>query len=542
MPVRSVPAALVIYGIAGLFGLALALWVFPLPFLFPSGSDMAPFPAGDMAQHVVGQRYFIADAWRWPLLVVPSLGKPGGAHIGLTDSIPLLALLLKLLRSLLPPHFEGIGLWYAIAWTLQPVAAVWCLRAAGETRWLPALCMAVLSVSLPAWWNRFGHAALTAHFLLLVGLGLSFLLLRQGSLRRWAAAAVLLWVTLLVHPYLLVMNAALMASVPLTLSLRRDAAWRRAALGSAVCLGSTAALLWLLGYLGTRGEGGFGRFAMNLLSPVWPAGSWLFGRSLMKVHADNVSGWEGYNYLGAGLLAGLLLVAVLRPKAVVAAVRTHPGLALAAGGLTLLALSNRVAIGFSHVIQLYPAPSFLEALRSSGRFFWPVSYILLLGVVLTLSRLRAAPLRYAVLVGIALLQWVDLTTIRNDLARDLHAPPRPWLVDAAALRPMLAAHKTLVLLPRWECLPPGADQETHQAMLLDLLTLASETTIPVNTMYEARWHRTDTCDLARQAARPLAGGELRVLLPDMPAADRALVPDRAQACRPVGTLLVCARD
>jgi hypothetical protein len=98
------------YAVAGLLGIGLALFVFPLAFLFPVSPAPGPFPDGALAQHAIGQRYFIADAWRRPLLMVPSLGAPHGVNIGLTDSIPLIALILKAFSSWLPPGFHGIGL------------------------------------------------------------------------------------------------------------------------------------------------------------------------------------------------------------------------------------------------------------------------------------------------------------------------------------------------------------------------------------------------------------------------------------------------
>jgi hypothetical protein len=529
------------YAVASLIGIALALSVFPLDFLFPVSPLPGPLPEGDMAQHVVGQRYFIADVWRWHLLTVPDLGAPQGVNIGLTDSIPLIALILKALAPWLPTGFHGIGLWYGISWVLQPVAAVWCLRATGETRWLPALCMALISIGMPAWWNRFGHAALTSHFLLLCALGTYFILVRRGSTSRWLAATALLCATILVHPYLFVMNAAVIAAVPLTLMLRKDVGWWKAAAGTAGAMLISLLLIGWLGYLGTRGEGGFGRFAMNLLSPIWPADSWLFTPTLPKVHAGTVSGWEGYNYLGAGLLGGLVLTMTMFPRQAWVAARRHAGLVLTLLGLTVLALSNRIGIGYSHAFELYHPPFWLDAFRSSGRFFWPVAYALALTVVLAFCRIRNEQMRARLLLAVAALQFVDITGLRNSVAMQLRAPPRPWLVDAGTLRPLFATHRSLVLLPRWECLgtESGKDQ---QAIELEILTLASETTIPVNTMYEARWHRTADCDMSAQARVPLNPGEVRVLLPHTQDSLRPLIPDGDRLCHSVGSLVVCSDD
>ncbi len=103
---------------------ALAIVAFPLGFL--DGADRFwRYPKGDFAEHIIGGHYFIADAWRWPLLTVPDLGSPPGTNIGLTDSIPLAALLAKLLR-----HWYGylrpyLPLWILLCYLLQgPACAI----------------------------------------------------------------------------------------------------------------------------------------------------------------------------------------------------------------------------------------------------------------------------------------------------------------------------------------------------------------------------------------------------------------------------------
>ena len=181
-------------------GLALALAVFPQEFLLPEAGR--PWrPVGDAAQHIVAQRYLIADAWRWPPTFAANLNtQEGGLNTAFADAIPAVALPLKAIRDLLPQGFDGIGLFYGLAWVLQPVAAVWALRGAGETRLLPALGVALAAASMPAWIGRFGHAALCGHFLLLAGFGFYFRLVSDPSRSLWAAAGLLQVLALLVHP------------------------------------------------------------------------------------------------------------------------------------------------------------------------------------------------------------------------------------------------------------------------------------------------------------------------------------------------------
>ena len=526
---RSAPLA---YAAALALGLVLALHLFPADFLIPiAGSDWRP--VGDAAQHAIAQRYLIADAWRWPPTFAGNLDtSQGGLNTAFADSIPALALALKAMRGLLPEGFHGVGLFYGLAWVLQPVAAVFALRSAGEGRLLPALGIALAAASMPAWIGRFGHAALTGHFLLLLGLGCYLRLLRGPTKRLWAAAVALQVLALMVHPYLALMTLALLAAVPATRLLRGESPFAAAAaVGIAVLavLGVMAAF----GYLGAAGDGGFGLFAMNLLSPVWPAGSGLVGMPWSaRVDATGHGGWEGYNWLGLGLLGGLALAVALRPGEARAMLRGHAGLALVLLALTLLALSHRIGVGGTIVATLGPVPGPLEQFRASGRFFWPVAYALLLAAMVLLAR-RGPVL--CLLVG--LVQFADAAPLRTalgDWARQRH----PWSVDAPALRAELARAERVTLLPSWPCVPSGEDGATFE-LLLQTLSLAAERAVPANTMYVARWRSPPACRDGAVAAAPLAPGELRLILPAAQAALAPLVPDGTRRCAPVGALLAC---
>ncbi|WP_439578511.1 DUF6311 domain-containing protein [Elioraea sp.] len=514
--------------IAALIGGGLAAALLPIGFVLPAtGADWRV--AGDIAQHVVAQRFFIASPWGWPLLVAPTLGE-GGTHIALADGIPLLAVPLKLFAPLLPVGVHGIGFWHAIVVVLQPVSAVWCLRQAGERRLLPAIGVALAAAAMPAWLARHGHAALMGHFLLLLALGTYLRLLRAQTSAGWAWAVVLSLAALLTHPYLALMVLALLGAAPVTLLLT-GARWRGAAVGAAVCVGTTAAALWVLGYLGAAGEGGYGRYALNLLAPVWPARSGLLPVVGGEIDATGMGGWEGYNWLGAGLLAGLVVVVVRQRAAVAGAFRRHAGLALALSALTLLAVSFRVGLGERLVLDLGAPPAVLDQFRASGRFFWPVGYALLIGVAALLARVPRAGPALVLLLGIV--QWVDAAPNRAALAA--WASQRlPWSVEAAALRPAIAAVRTVTILPSWVCIPPDAHATRERVQ--ELLLLVSERAVPVNTMQLARWRTPPRCADVHTAASPLALGELRLVLPEAV----PLLGDSAE-CRTVGGLLACFR-
>lgn len=514
-------------------GLALALAVFPQEFLLPEAGR--PWrPVGDAAQHIVAQRYLIADAWRWPPTFAANLNtQEGGLNTAFADAIPAVALPLKAIRELLPQGFHGIGLFYGLAWVLQPVAAVWALRGAGETRLLPALGVALAAASMPAWIGRFGHAALCGHFLLLAGFGFYFRLVSDPSRSLWAAAGLLQVLALLVHPYLAAMTLALLAAVPATRLLRGEP-FLADALASAACIAIVAGVMAAFGYLGASGEGGYGMYAMNLLSPLWPAGSGILGWPWSpQLDATGHGGWEGYNWLGLGLLAALVVGVLGRPLAATRATwRDHGGLTLVLIGLAALAITHKVGFGPRLVLDMGEAPGPLEQFRASGRFFWPVAYGLLLGAMLLLARIWPV-----LCLAAGLLQFADAAPLRAAIADWAWQRPA-WDVDAPALREALAGARSLTLLPSWPCVEKATGDETY-ALLLQTLTLASEHAVPASTMYAARWHAPPSCRDKDLAEAPLAPGESRLILPSAQEALAPLVPGAETRCAPLGGMLAC---
>ena len=401
--------AILAYALALALGLALAGHLFPRDYLLGIVDLLGP-PDADIGQNILVQRYFYADAWRWPVLVARNLAGPEGTNIGLIDGIPLIALPLKLLAPWLPAGFHAVNLWHAIAWVLQPVAAVWCLRGTRVRGLAPALAVAVMAASMPAWWNRFGHPALCGHFLLLLALGCYLRLTTRPGQRWWLGLLAVEAAALLTQPYLAVMVLAFAGAVPLTLLLRRDRRWPVAAAGALAVMAVLVSGLRLLDYLGVTGGYGFGEFKMDLLAPVWPSSSALFPWTLAEVGP-----WEGYNYLGAGLLLGLAATLLLRWQALGLSLRRHAGLALAMLALTMFALSQRPTLGNHLLADLAIIPDWLQNLRSTGRFFWPVAYAALLLAVVQVARLADRRLAVGLLGALAALQFAVVAGLRHGL-------------------------------------------------------------------------------------------------------------------------------
>ncbi len=521
------------YLIALLIGLSLVLWVFPRWALTGGMPPGAP-PAPDFGKDVLGQVYFFAQDWSsggpGTFLVDRKLNMPWGANIGLTDSIPLLTVLAKVLRPVLPPFDQVVSLYQAAAWTLQPIAAVFALRSAGERRWLPAVGIAVMAASMPTFLHRLWHAALGGHFLLLTMLGLYLRIVRGGRFAL-ACACVLQVALLLIHPYLMLMATALLLAAPLTLALRRDARWRVTLAAIAASSGTMLLLGQILGYWGSGSDGGYGFYSMNLAAPFWPSLSWLF--PTWKFSDLDATGGQadGYQYLGLGMLV-LLASSALKWRVWRALVRRHRGLALACLGLTALAVTNWMFLVHARLHLPFPS-ALLSQVRASGRCFWPVAYTLLVTSVLV--TMRTLPrVGSGIVLGCALVQFADAQVLRvSDHA--MLTFPAPYEFDQIRFTTVLRGHDRLTLLPTFPCNGGGTPAN------VDPLWLAGRMGMATNSMYMARETHVSSCLPAETTNVRPTPNEVRVVLPR---AEQSVIdlPQHDRDCRVLKPYVLCTLD
>lgn len=535
-PASSVDRPVLHYGLAVAIGLVAIFVLFPISSVLGTGGIWAT-PSGDIARSLTGHLAYQSDGWQWPLLVTRMLLWPQGASVAMADSNPLFSMIAKGVSRLfgLPP-INLLGAWLALCVLLQPVSAVFALRGIVANRLAASLVVAVMSVSTLAWLIRLPHINLMGHFVVLASLGLTLRMLGTGSRLGWLKAAGLLAAAVLFHPYLYLMAAAVLAAVPIEATVL----WRRSALrhwtGFVLAAMISFGLFRVLNGEFDGGAWGFGFFSMNLLSPVWPQVSGLFGSTLPILTATPGQG-EGFNYLGGGLLfllavatALLVWTCSLRPW--------HPGLLLVSIGLTVLALSSRIYAGQHLLLDLgeHPWSHILAAVRASGRLFWPVGYALLIGsVAMVIARLPRWP-GVALLLMAALLQVVDAEPLRRRMSI-LLAGLNSTVVSGVLLPPGTTLVTTV---PSIMCM---ADQVPIE-LATSLLLRGAREGMRLGDAGLARGPRGFGCDKSALDAVevPLTAGETRVFLEPTAVPGLQMTRFGAEArCSQTEAVTVCSR-
>jgi len=446
------------------------------------------FETSDPAQHVSGWRYYAQDAWHFPLFHTYRLNAPDGVNIAFTDSIPLAALLFKPFTSLLPNGFHYFGIWHALAYLTQAIAASFLIRSFG-VRHLPGLLAAVmLSLLWPALLWRLAHTSLMTHSVLLGTLG-CYVRGREGGWPTVRAALGMITISLLalmIHPYLFAMAYSMFLMFLLEQGLRDG----RRMLGKALLMlaGSAAATLGIAAMLGYLGKGsttdGFGAFSMNLLAPICSGA--LFQCATL---APSGPQGEGVNYLGAGVLALMVIAVINRHREILRLVRTYPVLTVGMIGFTLYALSNRI-FADTDLLVSYQMPAFANTLintfRASGRFFWPVGYGLLFATLAILLR-RPTAWMLPVLAASIVLQWIDVAPYRESVRHFTHLPStndmKPWQAAMDGV-------KQINIYPAYDC------DSSSESIYSFFQRLGASYATTINTGHVARY--TPNCPLSSQ--------------------------------------------
>ena len=388
-------------------------------------TNIAWLSKGDRAQHFLGWHFFRKADWSFPLGLSPDYGLELGNAIVFSDSNPLLAFLFKPFSQLLPETFQYFGVWLLACFVLQ---AWFGSKLVGlvSNGLVNRTLGAGLFVFAPPMIFRLGHLSLVGHFLIIAGLYLS---LNQGLSRRKLAWGSLLVVTALVHPYLLAMVALLWLGDLAGKVIRRNLSVRATILELVSLLLVTGIACWQAGYFSVGGgitTDGYGFYRLNLLSAIDPS----FGWSYVLVDIPNAAGdYEGFNFMGLGsilLLCLALPVMILGRSGVLKVVSKFPVLFLVMLGLTIFAISNKVALGPYSVDYSLPEPALdlANVFRSSGRMFWPVFYAIILASIFVVVRGYEKKTATLILGLVLVIQIVDTSAAYNGIRNVLMREPK----------------------------------------------------------------------------------------------------------------------
>jgi hypothetical protein len=470
-------------------------------------------PLGDVAQSVVGLNFFLNDSWRFPLFAIPRAGFPEGTSAIFTDSIPILALAIKLANKV-SLNLQGDSiLWYVpILWSLNCLAMVVVFRSL-DLRKISSMVVAIILVmSSPIILERSTHIALQSHYLFLFSFSLFIYIAKDISAshvsrgkKRCFYQILLTCLAAWIHFYLFVILFFLTMATFILLTRKRIISIQTYVIYCLIFFIICASLLYISGYFIRDGialsitatyQGGFNSNSANLATFITGSTGWTLGELLNLTR--NVTGgqYEGYSYLGWPLIIALLASLLTDRASWRAFLSRNPE--LLAVTLVLFVYSLSMVVHFSDIelvdysivkpyVRIFTAP-----MTSPGRFVWPFSYLVgIVAIALLLKRIENSPnslYRIVFLVFIGTISFFESDAL-------VSAYRKPYLNLATASE--LSAHETkineqltsiisestsIVFFPSMPC----SRRNLSWPRMFRIHLIASEKNIPINENYNAR--------------------------------------------------------
>lgn len=352
---------------------------------------MASYDETDILVHYAGWLGFRNSPWTFPLGLASEFGN---TIITYTDSIPWAAILFKPFRNILPETFQYFGVYILLCYILQAVAGYNLIYFKTKDAATSAIGMALLCFSPIMMERAFRHTALASHWLILFAILVWQKHRTQYRLANYFWFSLLMSLAIGIHPYFLPMVAVfLLLSVIDDLLRSKYYSIFYCALVFATAIFSG----WLIGALGSgviHEDWGFGHYSMNLNAPLNPSSIGGYPWSIFfKTHPQILGNHDGFNYIGAGAVAGLLLTFTLflcfppGIKAVSTYCKRNSFFAIAMLACTIFAVSNVVTFNDAVIFTL-PLPKLLAQIahtfRASSRIFYPVYYCILIAIILAI--------------------------------------------------------------------------------------------------------------------------------------------------------------
>jgi len=458
--------------------------------------------AFDPAYHYIGWEMFRQDPHvHWPVTYTDRLGYPQGESVALLDLNPLLALVLKPLSFLLPEPAQYFGLEVILACTLQFFFAFRLFRLLlerasklrseggdrspqglkpdrlerGTARLKPrpdtkqpsniigaALCSVFFLLAPPLNYRFWGHYSLSNQWLLVAALFVFAQAQQESprSVRRFViSACILAAVSVGTNPYLAFEVLVILTAAVVSLLWQKRIILPRASGVVALLAAIGFVMAYSLGLVISGGKGyssgGYRDLSMNLLAPFDPR-TWT-SVIFPRLHSASTGQYEGYSYLGAGVLiiAAVVIVAAIihRGKLWRPDKRWLVPLALSCLLLTLLALSTKITFGSTTVVDLDPSgrlSPYFSPLRASGRLFWGPYYAILAAILAAPFLLFRKTWANLLIAAMLVLQFADISALRHWVHTTI-SEDHPSPLQSPIWSQLGAQHQNLIVLPAWQC-------------------------------------------------------------------------------------------
>ena len=370
----------------------------------------------------MGWYFFKNDIWRFPLGSNPNYGTNYGSSIVFADSIPILSILFKIFKSILPQSFQYISFWYFICFFLQLFFSYKILEKFTNSTAYSFIGSIFFLLSPIMLWKLQLVPALTGHWILLFALYL--------GLTKEVAKSKLSWISIIILSSLI--NFYFMVMVLGTYSILRMLILKfnkkeifDFLKDFFIIFTLLVLVLYAIGYFEIRLADtmalGFTRDKLNLLSIFDPNNVAASGSEwslfLPDIKLTQGEEGEGFNFLGFGQILLLFLSIFLffntRYRDNLESIKKNRAIKnffIISIFFTLWALSTKISFGAYTILDI-PLNKYIYGLfsvvRPTGRLFWIVSYFLIIISLIILFKCFNKKASISIITALLFIQIVD---------------------------------------------------------------------------------------------------------------------------------------
>lgn len=372
----------------------------------------------DQTADFVSWYYFKNDIWRFPLGSNPNYGMGIGSGIVFSGSIPLLAIIFKIFSGILPENFHYFTFWIYLCFFLQAYIAYLIIY--HQTKNLNyAIIGSIFFLVSPAFISRITmHLALAAHWLILLGY---YLEINKNIIQKRRYWIMLICMSALIHFYFTII---LFGMYFLFLINRYfiDFSIKNLILETFYPFIFLALTMYITGFFHvpvTDALGfGYGYFKLNLNSIFNPFYRGVGYNANWSLFLPTLPSWswgefEGFNYLGlSGILIFIFLIFYLILNFKKLIIKNNLAYILIIVLFSLFALTNNVSFS-GKTLLAFELPKIIYGIgsigRASGRFFWPVNYLIILFGIFLIHKILPNKKSIYILSTLLILQLIDLS-------------------------------------------------------------------------------------------------------------------------------------
>ncbi|MBO5239592.1 MAG: hypothetical protein J6B50_12585 [Lachnospiraceae bacterium] len=403
-----------------LIGLALYILLYGVSRLDVSNTNYIFSRCNDIVNHYLGWCFFRNGDWQFPIGLTDQMYYPNSISVLFADSIPIFAIFFKLFRSILPETFQYIGLYGLLCFVLQGGMGSLITRRFTSSKFICILCSIIFTLTPVMLFRVYWHTALASHFLILYALYLWLCakdLTWEKAIIHWNILAFLCGG---IHLYFFPMIGIILIAFCIRIRLEKNCPiWKCLLLIINFCL-TGAFTVWIIGgFYGGMGLSsvGFGYFNSNLNTLINNIGT---GKLLPNLSLGTGGQYEGYGYLGAGVLFLLvisLVLGIINRKELFSMIKENKAILISSLWIMIIALiiavGNTICLN-SHTLLSFELPdkllNILNMFRASGRFIWLIDYVLTIyAVKLTCVLIKQQKLQLLAFLCSCILLMIDMS-------------------------------------------------------------------------------------------------------------------------------------